>query len=345
MRLAQLARGRPHVQPVDPKQRCRSPRSRILRPAEIIPTAIGEIHRNAGVRHQRCAHSHRNARGQAPPFGTFPLCVGRRPRSAVPRSPRLNVPETWHHVMNRGADRQDVFIRDADYERFEWLLGDSASSCGVEIHAYCLMTNHFHLVLYCPIAAAVRGDAVDPVSIRPVVQHRYERDGPVFRGRFRSVLVESDEQLMTVGRYVHRNPLALTSDGLAAYRWSSLGHRSAPRSRLAADRTTDGAVRERRRARFHRFVEWTDLPSDRAAGTPWSSRPTCREVEAVAADTAAACRSTRSNGHRAVREHGPLAGRQPVRGTASCQLTSELAGDASGSPASPASARSPDAAG
>ncbi len=97
--------------------------------------------------------------------------------------------------MNRGADRQDVFVADADFGRFEWLLGDAATACGVEVHAYCLMSNHFHLLLHCPVAGL--SEVMQSVQFRYAqwFNHRYDRDGPLFRGRFRSVLVDNDEQL------------------------------------------------------------------------------------------------------------------------------------------------------
>ncbi len=100
----------------------------------------------------------------------------------------------------------------------------AARKFGVEVHSYCLMTNHFHLLIHCPRAGLVGGDASHRVSIPRWFNDRYERDGPVFRGRFRSVLVESDEQLVQLSRYIHRNPLALVPrSGLASYQWSSYG--------------------------------------------------------------------------------------------------------------------------
>jgi len=203
----------------------------------------------------------------------------------MPRSLRPNHPDTWHHVVNRGADHQDVFFTDDDYRKFEWLLGAATAECGVEVHAYCLMTNHFHLLLNCPTAGLSESMQALQFRYAQWFNHRYERDGPVFRGRFKSVLVDSDEQLLAVGRYVHRNPLAFVpSAALAAYRWSSLpaylGRRKRPDwlSTSPLLQPFDGDV-----DRFREFVV-TDLPSDGNSGSAVPrSTPTCGDVdEAVA---------------------------------------------------------------
>jgi len=135
--------------------------------------------------------------------------------------------------MNRGADRQDLFLQDDDYQLFEWLVGISVRTFGVEVHSYCLMTNHFHLLLHCPRAGLSETMHLVESRYARWFNDRYERDGPVFRGRFHSVLVDSDEQLVQLSRYIHRNPLSfIPHSGLASYRWSSfgsfLGRRAAP---------------------------------------------------------------------------------------------------------------------
>src|SRR3546814_16605516 len=66
------------------------------------------------------------------------------------RAPRRDPEHGWHHVMNRGVAKQRVFHSRADGEMFEALLGEGHDRFGVEVHAYCLMTNHYHLLLRCP---------------------------------------------------------------------------------------------------------------------------------------------------------------------------------------------------
>jgi REP element-mobilizing transposase RayT len=139
----------------------------------------------------------------------------------------------WHHLTNRGADRQDIFSVDDDRHVFEHQLGELDRLGLFETHAYALMTNHFHLFGRSPhgeVSAAMHRLGSGYVRW---YNREHHRDGPLFRNRFVSVLVEDDEQLMTAARYVHRNPLAIVpTSALGAYRWSSygayLGRRDAP---------------------------------------------------------------------------------------------------------------------
>src|SRR3546814_20516 len=141
------------------------------------------------------------------------------------RAPRRDPEHGWHHVMNRGVAKQRVFHSRADGEMFEALLGEGHDRFGVEVHAYCLMTNHYHLLLRCPEGGL--SDFMQLVSARftRAANHRLERDGPMFRGRFKSLLVDSDAYLGTVGRYIHSNPLDIRpSVEIDRYRWSSFRH-------------------------------------------------------------------------------------------------------------------------
>ena len=130
----------------------------------------------------------------------------------------------WFHVFNRGVDRQDVFSGDSDYLLFEQLLGESVERFAVEVHAYALMSNHFHLLLHCPegqLSAAMQRICG---RFGAAYNRRTQRDGPVFTNRFKSVAVTSDAQLHQVARYIHRNPLVIVGPrALHTYRWSSLG--------------------------------------------------------------------------------------------------------------------------
>jgi putative transposase len=139
----------------------------------------------------------------------------------------------WHHVVNRGADRRTIFVDDADRLDFGRLLARAHDRTGVSVIAYCLMSNHFHLVLDCP--AGGLSEFVQLVT-GPFTRHSNERrgaDGAVLRGRFASRPISTPEYLVAAVRYVHRNPLAFAGpDGLVTYRWSShrtyLGLRPCP---------------------------------------------------------------------------------------------------------------------
>ena len=135
--------------------------------------------------------------------------------------------------MNRGVDRQAIFFADDDRREFGSGLGVLWAEHGIEIHAYCLMDNHFHLLLRCP-----RGnlsDALQHVMSRFVrtINHRGGRDGPLVRGRFRSRLITTPGHQFHALRYIHRNPLDVVGvRSVDQYRWSShrtyLGLRPTP---------------------------------------------------------------------------------------------------------------------
>lgn len=167
----------------------------------------------------------------------------------------------WHHVMNRGVDRTEIFLGDADRVEFGRLLGEASLRTGVEIHGYCLMPNHFHLIVCCP-----DGGLSDFVRHATAVYTRHlndrvGRDGPLFRGRFHSLAIDTDDYLLAAIRYVHRNPLALLGVGrVDRYRWSShrtyLGVRPRP-SWMRTDFVLD--MFDGDPARFHAFV--SDVPT------------------------------------------------------------------------------------
>ncbi len=151
----------------------------------------------------------------------------------MPRSPRSSQQSGWFHVTNRGADRQPVFRSVADRVDFGNLLAAGHDAFGVTVLAYCLMDNHYHLVVSCPDGGL--SDFMQLLGGR-FTRHSNERaggDGPIFRGRYFSRVVRSERYLANAVRYVHRNPLAIVPPvALDTYRWSShrtyLGLRGCP---------------------------------------------------------------------------------------------------------------------
>jgi len=135
---------------------------------------------------------------------------------------RIEFEGAWYHVMNRGADRRAVFPNNLHRRLFLDLLGEIRDTFGVQCHAYCLMGNHYHLLLYTPRANL--GRAIRHLDGVYTQRHnrRTESDGPLFRGRYKAILVDEDNYLLQVCRYVHRNPLeaGIVKD-LIDYPWSS----------------------------------------------------------------------------------------------------------------------------
>lgn len=140
------------------------------------------------------------------------------------RPHRIDPEHGIHHVYSRGTRRWTLFIDALDCRRFMHRLGVTCERFEVSIHAYCLMGNHFHLVVFCPnggLSAAMH--ALKSVYAR-WHNDRHSFSGPLFEARFGSKLVESEEYLVALIRYIHRNPKAIAPDvPLEAYPWSSHG--------------------------------------------------------------------------------------------------------------------------
>lgn len=175
----------------------------------------------------------------------------------------------WHHVMNRGLDHQRVFFTRRDGEMFESLLATAHDRTDVEVHAYCLMPNHFHLLLHCPDAGLSEFMQHLSAEYTRYLNARLDRDGPLFRGRFHSLLIDSERYLHSAGRYIHRNPLDLRpAVDLHRYRWSSLRNYCADVAspawlNLSLIEGHDGP------AGYLRFVE-ADLSGDHHGSMRWA---------------------------------------------------------------------------
>ena len=150
------------------------------------------------------------------------------------RAPRPDPIDGWHHVMNRGVDRIAIFHDDIDRTYFLQLIDVVCERFGIEVHSYCLMSNHFHLLIRCPDANVSRllHDLTGTYARR--FNHRNGRVGHLFGARFTSRLVTANAYILNAVRYIHRNPLAIVGvDDCAEHPWSShdvyLGRRSAPR--------------------------------------------------------------------------------------------------------------------
>ena len=138
------------------------------------------------------------------------------------RKLRTNFEGAWHHVGNRGVDRRRIFDDDYDRRTFMSILSDTFVELDTELHAYCLMGNHYHLLTHTPTASL--STSMQQLSSRYTVAYnkRHKRDGPLFKGRFWSGLLGDNEHMLEVSRYIHRNSLDLGLVGqLNCYNWSS----------------------------------------------------------------------------------------------------------------------------
>jgi putative transposase len=146
---------------------------------------------------------------------------------------RIAYPGAFYHVTSRGNEKKDVFKSRRDRERFLEYLASATQRYGAVIHAYCLMSNHYHLLLETPAG-----------NLSQIMQHinsayttyfnvKRKRAGHLFQGRYKAILVEADEYATELSRYIHLNPVRA---GIAAkpedYSWSSyrsyIGYSPAP---------------------------------------------------------------------------------------------------------------------
>ncbi len=130
----------------------------------------------------------------------------------------------FYHVCQRGVCLFDVFEDDTDREFYLKRLQKYCEELGVEIHAWCLMSNHTHLLLRADLEAlSAMMRKLGSVYAR-FFNTRHMRSGPLFEGRFYSVCVETNEQFMSTIRYIHRNPVHHEEAALCgSYAWSSYG--------------------------------------------------------------------------------------------------------------------------
>jgi putative transposase len=142
--------------------------------------------------------------------GTFPLAPHRSAPIIIlmPRGARDSRGGYFYHVLNRGNAGRTVFRKDADCAAFVKLLGEAGERIHVRLLAFCLMNNHFHLALW-PRADGDLSDYMMWLTTAHVRRHHqhYHSTGHVWQGRFRAFPIQEDEHLLTVHRYIERNPV------------------------------------------------------------------------------------------------------------------------------------------
>ena len=143
------------------------------------------------------------------------------------RKLRVEYPGAVYHVMSRGDRREPIFHDDPDREQFLATLGEACQKAVWAVHAFCLMPNHFHLVVETPQGNLVAGMRWLLSTYSGRFNRRHKLFGHLFSGRYRALIVDGsgDGYLQTVCDYVHLNPararLLAAAEPLRAYRWSS----------------------------------------------------------------------------------------------------------------------------
>jgi REP element-mobilizing transposase RayT len=190
-----------------------------------------------------------------------------------------------YHVMSRGDRREDIFLNDVDRQDFLKTLAEACQKTDWQIHAYCLMCNHYHLVLETPNANLVAGMAWLQSTYTIRLNHRHKLSGHVFTGRYKAQLVEGSGNgyLKTACDYVHLNPvragLLRSGERLLAYPWSSFG------AYLAASKHRPGWIR------VDRLLAEHGIGRDTAEGRrEFERRMEARRLDAAAPESLKALR-------------------------------------------------------
>ena len=148
----------------------------------------------------------------------------------MPRTARAGAGGYTYHVLNRGNARATVFHKPDDYDAFVDMMAEAGLRVPMRILAYCLMPNHFHLELW-PRADGELSRWMHwlmTTHVRRYLRH-YRSSGHVWQGRFKAFPTQEDEHLLTVLRYIERNPLrAGLVERAEAWRWSSRRWLEAP---------------------------------------------------------------------------------------------------------------------
>lgn len=164
----------------------------------------------------------------------------------MPRPPRIQFANAVYHVTSRGNGRRCIFFSTRDRERFLEQLRDNAGLYGVQVLAFVLMDNHYHLLVRTPKANLARFMQRLNTSYALYARFKHRRPGHLLQGRYHARLVQEDGYLLAVTRYIHLNPVKTgpavrlsAADRimlLASFPWSSLGaYRHGRDMRLSLD--------------------------------------------------------------------------------------------------------------
>lgn len=146
----------------------------------------------------------------------------------MPRTARASKADICYHVMSRGNNRSIIFHDDGDYRFFENLLTRAKNRIPIRVFAWCLMPNHFHLVLR-PLQDGDLGRWMHWFLTCQVHYHRkkHQISGRIWEGQFKAPPIQEDGHMLTVLRYVERNPVRTgLVDDVMKWPWSSFQRRS-----------------------------------------------------------------------------------------------------------------------
>ncbi len=135
---------------------------------------------------------------------------------------RIEYPGAWYHVMNRGLCRREVFHSEEFAQLFYDLLAEAHERFQIEVHVFCLMGNHYHFCIRTPHANLGKAMQFINSGFTQKYNHIIEGDGPLFRGRYKAIIIQEKKYFLNLSRYIHLNPVLA---GIVVhpkdYQWSS----------------------------------------------------------------------------------------------------------------------------
>jgi len=182
----------------------------------------------------------------------------------MPRRARVTLANYPHHIIQRGHNKQAVFASDADYLFYLKNLKEWKQKLGCKVYAYCLMTNHVHIVIDPGEDEENLGKLMKRIAGRQTryINKNEGRSGTLWESRYKSSPISNDEYLMICCRYVELNPLrAGMVESPEAYRWSSCRHKLGLEKAdwLDVDPIYAG-LSDSEEGRFSKYREWLDNP-------------------------------------------------------------------------------------
>jgi len=155
---------------------------------------------------------------------------------------RIQYPNAVYHATNRGNGQKNIFADDIDRHQFLKILSQSVTTYNIILHAFVMMDNHWHMLVETPLANLGEFMRHFNISYTSHYNRRHQRVGHLYQGRYKSFLVEKDSYLAAVSRYIHLNPVRISTfkdatpaekhRHLSSYKWSSLPGYISPRKRL-----------------------------------------------------------------------------------------------------------------
>jgi len=154
----------------------------------------------------------------------------------MPRQVRIEYPGAYYHVMARGNRREPIVFDDTDRKTFLRTLGEACERAGFRVHAFVLMTNHYHLLLETPEANLSAGLGWFQNAYTRRINTRHRLWGHLFGGRYKAIVVEEGNWFWEVLDYIHLNPvragMVSREEGMESYKWSSVpGYLAEPGNR------------------------------------------------------------------------------------------------------------------